>query len=164
MRRPHPHVPDRQPERAAPSSGFSLTEVLVTLSITALASAMIVATARPADPLRQEGERLSQTLAQLQSRARATGAPAGLVLDTDAYTSVRWSDGAWSALPSGHHELRGVAIIAPATTEPPLRADQTFRPQIIFDPLGHSALVPVTLGSGTRTLDVPLPGAKENAR
>ncbi|MEX1250651.1 MAG: prepilin-type N-terminal cleavage/methylation domain-containing protein, partial [Hyphomonas sp.] len=139
-----PRTPDRQPpERAAPSAGFSLTEVLVTLSIIAFVSAMIVATARPADPLRREGERLSQTLAQLHNRARATGAPAGLVLDADAYTSVRWSDGAWFTLPAGRHALRGVIIVSPAPAAQALGQDDqgALRPQIIFDPLGHSALV-----------------------
>ncbi len=152
-----PCAPDRQPpERAAPAAGFSLTEVLVTLSIIAFVSATIVATARPADPLRREGERLSQTLAQLHNRARATGAPAGLVLDAGAYTSVRWSAGTWSTLPAGRHSMRGVIIVSPAPAAQAFETDEPepLRPQIIFDPLGHSTLVPVELRAGTRTLEV----------
>ena len=135
-------------------AGLSLVEVLVTLSISAFAAVLIVATARPADPLRSDGEKLSRTLAQLEGRARISGKPTGLLLDETGYTGMVWAGGDWSALPRSRHALsRGVEIQSPLSPEP--LAPQT--PQLVFDPLGHSAIDPVILRAQNREWPVTLP-------
>lgn len=141
------------PRRPA-EAGLSLVEVLVTLSISAFAAVLIVATARPADPLRSDGEKLSRTLAQLEGRARISGKPTGLLLDQTGYTGMVWAGGNWSALPRSRHALsRGVEIRSPLSPEPL----ETQMPQLVFDPLGHSAIDPVILRAQNREWPVTLP-------
>jgi hypothetical protein len=135
-------------------AGLSLVEVLVTLSISAFAAVLIVATARPADPLRSDGEKLSRTLAQLEGRARISGQPTGLLLDETGYTGMVWAGGKWSALPRSRHALsRGVEIRSPLSPEPL----EIQMPQLVFDPLGHSAIGPVILRAQNREWPVTLP-------
>ena len=141
------------PRRPA-EAGLSLVEVLVTLSISAFAAVLIVATARPAAPLRRDGEKLSRTLAQLEGRARISGKPTGLLLDETGYTGMVWAGGNWSALPRSRHALsRGVEIRLPLSPEPL----ETQMPQLVFDPLGHSAIDPVILRAQNREWPVTLP-------
>lgn len=153
----------RTPYSAPDEAGFSLTEVLVTLSIVAFASAMIVGTSRPADPLKQEGERLAQTLAQLESRARISGEPMGLVLEPGAYTAAAWTGNKWITLPRTVRTLPvGIAIQSPAAAPHDISpdADNPLQPQIMFDPLGHSELAEIELRAGRRTLTVPQQGGR----
>ena len=136
-------------------AGLSLVEVLVTLSISAFAAVLIVATARPADPLRSDGEKLSRTLAQLEGRARISGKPTGLLLDETGYTGMVWAGGDWSALPRSSHALsRGVEVQSPLS---PLERGEIQTPQLVFDPLGHSAIDPVILRAQNREWPVTLP-------
>lgn len=132
----------------ARASGFSLVEVLVTLSITALASAMIVATARPADPLRTEGERLSHMVEQLEARARISGQPMGLRLAPDGYTSMGWKNGEWISLSRQPYALTGgVELRVPANMPQGsmAAADTATAPHVVLDPLGHSGIEPIVL-------------------
>ena len=148
----------RTPVGAPDQAGFSLTEVLVTLSIIAFTSAMIVGTSRPVDPLKQEAERLAQTLAQLESRARISGEPMGLVLEPGAYTAAAWTGNAWISLPRSARKLPAGIVVqspAPAPRDISPEAEDTLRPQIMFDPLGHSGPAEVELRAGTRMLTVP---------
>lgn len=152
-----PTTPDtanltRLPAGAVCEAGFSLVEVLVTLSITALASAMILATARPADALRSEAEQLSGVMQQLDARARLSGMPTGLMLEAAEYSGVVWQDGAWAPLPGSRHLLKtGVQVRAePSETVP----------QVVFDPLGHSLADPVSLWKDGRESVVPPPGTE----
>jgi prepilin-type N-terminal cleavage/methylation domain-containing protein len=148
----------RMPVGAPEEAGFSLTEVLVTLSIIAFTSAMILGTSRPADPLKQEGERLAQTLAQLESRARISGEPMGLVLEPGAYTAAAWTGNEWIPVPRSARKLpAGIVVQLPAPVPRDIspEAEDTLRPQIMFDPLGHSGPAEVELRAGTRTLTVP---------
>jgi hypothetical protein len=155
---PAPRTLSSQASLPAPrrpgEAGLSLVEVLVTLSISAFAAVLIVATARPADPLRSDGEKLSRTLAQLEGRARISGKPTGLLLDETGYTGMVWAGGNWSALPRSRHALsRGVEILSPLSPEPL----ETQMPQLVFDPLGHSAIDPVILRAQNREWPVTLP-------
>jgi hypothetical protein len=155
---PAPRTLSSQASLPAPrrpgEAGLSLVEVLVTLSISAFAAVLIVATARPADPLRSDGEKLSRTLAQLEGRARISGQPTGLLLDETGYTGMVWAGGNWSALPRSRHALsRGVEILSPLSPEPL----ETQMPQLVFDPLGHSAIDPVILRAQNREWPVTLP-------
>jgi type II secretion system protein H len=161
-----PHLPYTL-EKASPSdagrtgeSGLSLVEVLVTLAISALAAVMIVATARPADPLRTEGERLTRTLEQLNGRARISGKPTGLIVEANGYSGVAWTDGGWSALPRIHRSLiAGIEITSPPAKLKSSRDDniEPPTPQLVFDPLGHSQIEPVRLRAEGRELTVALP-------
>jgi prepilin-type N-terminal cleavage/methylation domain-containing protein len=154
----------RRTFRGAPDeAGFSLTEVLVTLSIIALTSAMILGTSRPADQLKQESEQLAQTLAQLESRARISGEPAGLVLEAGSYSAAVWTGGNWITLPRTARTLpSGISVQSPAPAPRELSADaeDTLQPQIVFDPLGHSARIEIELRAGSRVLTVPQPGGR----
>ncbi|WP_291196811.1 hypothetical protein [Hyphomonas sp.] len=153
--RPHSSQASLRARRRPGEAGLSLVEVLVTLSISAFAAVLIVATARPADPLRSDGEKLSRTLAQLEGRARISGKPTGLLLDEAGYTGMVWAGGDWSALPRSRHALsRGVEIQSPLS---PLERGESQTPQLVFDPLGHSAIDPVILRAQNREWPVTLP-------
>ena len=133
---------------------MSLVEVLVTLAITALASVLIVTTARPADALKSETEQLSQTLAQLESRARVSGRPTALMLDKTGYASAEWQGTEWTVAEKTRHTFgRGVAAKLPDMQA--TRKDKAaLAPFVIFDPLGHSTTAPVQLSDKTRQMNV----------
>ncbi len=163
LRLPAIFAPMKESERPANpparTAGFSLVEVLVTLSITALASALIVATARPADPLRTEGERLTHALEQMQSQARISGTPMGMVLEPKGYAIVAWRDGAWSTVGNQRHALAtGVSIrwaLQPRKAD--AAAGSQAVPDLIIDPLGHSTLEPIVLEASGREVSVTPP-------
>lgn len=163
MRRPPPRAAlvksatAKRPHRG--ELGLSLVEVLVTLSISALAAVVIITTARPADPLRSEGERLTRTLEQLNGRARISGKPTGLVVDTRSYRGVVWTDGNWTTLPRTERSLGSAVVIASPIADPaPARPGRLLAdaPQIVFDPLGHSTIAPVILRAKGQELAITL--------
>lgn len=147
-----------QRSAATSESGVTLVEMLVTLSIAALSAVLIMLTVRPADPLRSQGENLTRALEQLDARARITGKPVGLVLERTGYNAVIWDEAGWSYLPGTQHQLpdrvsfRIDDVARQKTDVHPL-------PSLVFDPLGHSTLSPVTLVSGNTELTVTPPGA-----
>ena len=101
-----------------------------------------------------------QTIAQLDARARVTGEPLGLVLESNGYYGAAWLNGDWSALPRTSRNLpKGIQIAAPATAprDNGLSDEDGLQPQLVFDPLGHTDEVEVLLRSGRRELAVPLP-------
>ena len=137
--------------------GFSLVEVLVTLAIMAFASALIIATARPFDPLRSEAERLSRTIEQLDARARISGKPTGLVIEPGRYAAMTWSGGTWSALRGHTHTLNAKVRIRSAKTVTithETKDEAPASPTLIFDPLGHTTSAPLVLISNMRELTV----------
>jgi hypothetical protein len=135
---------------------MSLVEVLVTLSIAALASVLIVATARPADPLKSESEQLSRALAQLEARARVSGRPAALILEETGYTGADWQGGAWLPVRSSRHTFaRGVTARLPNALAA-RKADAETTPALIFDPLAPSDHPPLRLRTKTGERDVPV--------
>ena len=151
--------------RNGSDAGFSLIEVLVTLAIMALASSFILATARPADLLRSEAERLSTVLDRMNTRARITGTPTGLHLESTSYAALTWQDGQWAPLPNGRHVLgEGMRFdgdeLAPATGQ--VAAQGAF-PQIVFDPLGHSVMPALAIRAGHREIAIAWP-AQETLR
>lgn len=160
---PREHIPPDSRFTSSEDSaqaGLSLVEVLVTLSISALAATLIMTTARPVDPLRAEGERLTQILEQLDGRARVSGTPTGLVADAGRYTGVVWTGREWTALPRQSHNLaRGVAFQFPAghSAGSPKRDETYLIPVLVFDPLGHSALQPLVLRTKDRKLTITPP-------
>lgn len=160
----HPSDSHREPSaatrRRGGEAGLSLVEVLVTLSISAFAAVLIVATARPADPLRSEGERLTRTLEQLDGRARISGKPTGLVVQANGYAGMVWSEGEWSPLPRSQRSLGPAAEIrSPLARDVSAREEKRAArvPQLVFDPLGHSKIEPIILRAKDRELAIALP-------
>lgn len=131
-------------------AGLSLVEVLVTLSITALASMLIVATARPSDPLKSEQAKLVQVLERLELRARVSGVPAGLAFERNSYAPALWREDGWQIAERERRTLPGKMI---------LRVDpkRSGEPQVQFDPLMPTALPVIYLGQGGRELAVAFP-------
>lgn len=136
----------------AHQAGLSLVEVLVTLAIAALASALILGTARPVDPLRTEVERLANVIDMLEQRAWISGRPTGLQIDESTYSSVIWVEGAWTNVAGQTHELKRGLRLRLATPDAAAQG-----PQIVFDPLDHSSTSEIVLSSGAREMTVPLP-------
>lgn len=134
----------------ARQAGLSLVEVLVTLSITGLASVLIVATAQPADALRSEHARLVQLLQQLDARSKVSGAPAGLFIEHNGYAPAAWRDNEWQVIERQRRVL-------PAKMRLGVETAYTGGPQILMDPLMPSALPLIRISEGNRELDVTLP-------
>lgn len=134
-------------------AGFSLVEVLVTLSIVALASAMIVATARPADALKSEHDKLASVLKMLDARAKVSGEPTGLIASASGYTPATWRAGEWQVLQREHRKL-------PDQFNLRIEPGATSGPQVQFDPLMPGTRVAIVLSDGRRDLTVAYPGAE----
>lgn len=138
---------------------MSLVEVLVTLSIAALASVLIVATARPADPLKSESEQLSRAVAQLEARARVSGRPTALMLDETGYTGADWQGNAWVRARSSRHTFaRGVTARLP-DVRAARKSDAGSTPALIFDPLSPADHTPLRLRDKTGERYIPVGGS-----
>ena len=134
-------------------AGFSLVEVLVTLSILALASAMIVTTARPADALKSEHNKLAGVLKRLDAKAKVSGEPTGLIASASGYTPAVWRAGEWQAAQREHRSLPDQFTLR-------IEPGATSGPQVQFDPLMPETTVSVVLSDGRRNLTVAYPGAE----
>lgn len=132
-------------------AGVSLVELLVTLSIVALVSVMIVATARPADPLKSEQDRLSGVLKQLDARAKVSGEPTGLFASPSGYIPATWRAGEWQTAQREQRKLpdQFTLRIEPSSAD---------GPQVQFDPLMPAPAVAIILSDGRRDLSVTFPG------
>jgi prepilin-type N-terminal cleavage/methylation domain-containing protein len=131
-------------------TGFSLVEVLVTLSVTALASVLIVLSARPSDPLRQEQDRLFRIIGQLEAQARVSGIPSGLLIERNSYVPARWTDGNWQVSERDRQIMPGKIVLhVNAVTEG--------GPQVVFDPLMPHPQPVIALRDGQRELRVTTP-------
>ncbi len=153
----------REATTSAPTAaGFSLVEVLVTLSISAVAASLIMLTARPSDPMRKESESLARTLSLLEGRARISGSPTGLVIEPNRYTIVIWTGEKWSALSRPPQSLSdGIMFELPAGGASSSKQELT--PQLVFDPLGHSSDISLTLRSKDRVMSVSNPASVAEA-
>lgn len=130
-----------------PQAGLSLVEVLVTLSVTALASALIVTTARPADPLKQEAQRLERTLEQLEARAQLSGVPTALLVRGNAYAPAVWAGDEWLPADRERRQL-GESLRLYSSRE---AADGAV---IVFDPLFPAPGPSLVLRSRDREIPV----------
>lgn len=133
---PLPHAGER---------GLSLVEVMVTLAITALAASLIVATARPVDSLKSEHDRLAQVIERLDLRARVSGEPTGLVIETTGYAPATWKAGQWQI---SAREQR--TLPEPYTLR--ISAASGDGPQIVFDPLMPGPTPEIVLSNGSRQM------------
>ncbi|MFN3608362.1 MAG: GspH/FimT family pseudopilin [Hyphomonas sp.] len=141
-------------------AGFSLVEIMVTLSIIGVATSLILITL-PARPIfKQEASRLQQTLEQTALRATVTGQPMGLIVETQSYAPAIWQNGSWRLL-AGYRlpsdislKVDGKLPTLPEEGEPPV-------PAIIFDPLGHTdPIVLELIRNGSVTRLTPLPDGR----
>lgn len=130
-------------------TGMSLVEVLVALSIVAIATTVITLTLAAPNPLTRESGHLRSVLEQTAARALVTGRPTALLVDGNSYTPAIWQGGEWRAETRAARILpAGTAIVAATDAHSPRRSRDETRPVIIFDPLGHSAEASVDLVRG----------------
>lgn len=141
------------PQRRA-ETGMSLVEVLVALSILALATTVITLTLASPNPLTRESDHLRSVLEQTAGRALVTGRPAALLVDGRSYSPAIWQDGEWRSLGTAGRTLpSGMALVASDNAGTRRRGRDDPTPMIIFDPLGHSPEASIDLvrgGSVTR--------------
>ncbi|MFN7177968.1 prepilin-type N-terminal cleavage/methylation domain-containing protein [Hyphomonas sp.] len=133
---PQPHAGER---------GLSLVEVMVTLAITALAASLIVETARPVDNLKSEHDRLAQVIERLDLRARVSGEPTGIMIETTGYAPATWKGGQWQISVREQRTLpeRYRLRVSPASGD---------GPQIVFDPLMPAPMPEIFLSDGSRQM------------
>lgn len=137
----------KQPLRAPagdPQAGLSLVEIMVTLSIIAVATTLILLTIPTRHVFKQESDRLREAMEQAANRAMVTGQPVGLVVEGRSYSPAIWQNGAWRLLDSYHLPTN---IFLRVDGKPPatLQKDEDPAPAVIFDPLGHTAPVAIEL-------------------
>lgn len=152
--------PAGQPPPNRAEDGLSLVEVMVTLSIIAITTSLIMLTT-PSRPLHlRESERLRDILEQSAQRALITGQPTGMVVDGNTYSMAVWQDSEWTMLarrqlsPDMEILIDGKPI---QHTDP----DVPIAPAVVFDPLGHTAPVAIVLARNSlHTSLILLPDGK----
>lgn len=125
-----------------PQAGLSLVEIMVTLSIIAVATTLILLTIPTRHVFKQESDRLRETLEQSANRAMVTGQPVGLVIESQSYTPAIWQNGAWRLMES-HPLPKDIGIRIDGKTPAAPEKGEAPAPAVIFDPLGHT--LPVAL-------------------
>ena len=123
---------------------MSLVEIMITLSIIAVATTMILLTIPTRYVFKQESDRLREALEQAATRAMVSGQPVGLVVEGQSYSPALWQNGSWRLLES-HRLPKDISIRIDG--EPPAlrQEDEAPLPAIIFDPLGHTVPVSIEL-------------------
>lgn len=127
-------------------AGLSLVEVLVALSIVALATTIITLTLSGPPPHARESERLQATLEQIASNSLVTGRPAAILVDGRTYAAAIWQDGAWRTVPGASRTLPAGIVLTAASGDQPGQLEN--QPIFVFDPLGHSSLAELDLVRG----------------
>lgn len=136
-----------QPLRAPagdPQAGLSLVEIMVTLSIIAVATTLILLTIPTRHVFKQESDQLREALEQAANRASITGQPVGLIVDGGGYSPAIWQNGAWRVLES-HQLPKDISIRIDGKPPAVLEKGEDPAPAVIFDPLGHTLPVPLEL-------------------
>lgn len=125
-------------------AGLSLVEVMITLSIIAIATSLILLTVPIRPQFKQETRLLQEVLEQTASRSTVSGQPMGLVIEGNTYSPAVWQDGNWRVIKS--HKLPG-SIKLQVDGKPVVRReeDEPIQPAVIVDPLGHTQPVSIEL-------------------
>ena len=134
-----------QPLRAPagdPQAGLSLVEIMVTLSIIAVATTLILLTIPTRHVFKQESDRLRETLQQAANRAMVTGQPVGLVVEGHSYSPAIWQNGTWRLM-ENHPLPKDIGIRIDGKPPAVREKGEDPAPAVIFDPLGHT--LPVAL-------------------
>lgn len=117
---------------------------MVTLSIIAVTTTLILLTIPTRHVFKQESDRLRETLEQAANRAMVTGQPVGLVVEGKSYAPAVWQNGAWRLMES-HPIPKDIAIRINGKPPAVLEKGEAPAPAVIFDPLGHTLPVPLEL-------------------
>lgn len=135
-------------------SGITLFEILIVLTIIALAAgAAIVAVPPSTRPLDVEVAKLKVTLNTLADRAVYTGQPHALDMDSNGYRARILDNGAWINLPVIDRRLpRGLRMQAVSG----LRVGEGNTWQVTFDPIGVAPTGIVRIRSFTGTVELPV--------
>lgn len=129
---------------AHPEAGLSLVEVMVTLSIVAIATSLIVLTLPRAQPQKQAVGLLREALERTAERAMITGQPSGMVFEQGRYSPAIWQDETWRLI-GGQNLPAGMTILIDGETLRAAEASEAPVPAVIFDPLGHTQPVAIDL-------------------
>lgn len=127
-----------------PQAGLSLVEIMVTLSIIAVATTLIMLTIPTRHVFKQESDQLRHALEQAANRASITGQPVGLIVDGGSYSPAIWQNGAWRVLES-HKLPKDISIRIDGRPPALLEKGEEPAPAVIFDPLGHTLPVAIEL-------------------
>lgn len=128
----------------ASQAGISLVEMMVTLSIIALATSLILLTVPLRPQFKQEAGLLQEVLEQTASRAMVSGQPMGVIIEGNSYSAAIWQDGTWRLLKT--HLLPGdIRLQIDGKPPGPIEAGAPVIPAVIFDPLGHTRPVAIEL-------------------
>ena len=128
----------------ASQDGISLVEMMVTLSIIALATSLVLLTLPIRPQYKQEAGRLHDALEQMASRANVSGLPMGLVIEDGTYSLAIWQDGNWRVVRS--QQLPGdIRVQIDGKPSIPAEDGRPVVPAVIFDPLGHTQPVSIEL-------------------
>lgn len=125
-------------------AGLSLVEVMVTLSVIAVATSLILLTVPNRSTHLRESDLLRDVLERNAERALVTGQPMGLVVDHNSYTTAIWQNNEWSIV-RGRRLPADMDILIdgkPAETADP---EDPVVPDVVFDPLGHTEPVDIVL-------------------
>lgn len=143
-----------------PQAGLSLVEIMVTLSIIAVATTLILLTIPTRHVFKQESDRLRETLEQAANRAMVTGQPVGLVVEGQHYAPAIWQNGAWRLMES-HQLPNDISLRIDGKTPAVPEEGEDPAPAVIFDPLGHTLPVALELSrSGVLTSLTLLPDGR----
>lgn len=117
------------------TSGFSLTEILVTVFIMALASSAILATT-PQKPttITDEVSRFTATLKTMSDVAITTGNPVGVRLADTGYFLVKRHETGWMPTSEALGEATSINLIS--NQQNPFETSDDNTPHIIADPTG----------------------------
>ncbi|MGE6697911.1 GspH/FimT family pseudopilin [Hyphomonas sp. NPDC076900] len=127
-----------------PQAGLSLVEIMVTLSIIAVATTLILLTIPTRHVFKQESDQLREALEQAANRALITGQPVGLIVEDASYSPAIWQNGAWRLLES-HQLPKDISIRIDGKPPEVLEKGEEPAPAVIFDPLGHTLPVAIEL-------------------
>ena len=128
----------------APQAGLSLVEIMVTLSIVAIATTLILLTIPTRHVFKQESDRLREALEQAANHALITGQPVGLIVEPHSYSPALWQNGSWRPLEK-YQLPKDISIRIEGEPPAPREEDEDPIPAVIFDPLGHTPPVSVEL-------------------
>lgn len=117
---------------------------MVTLSIIAVATTLILLTIPTRHVFKQESDQLREALEQAANRASITGQPVGLIVDGGGYSPAIWQNGAWRVLES-HRLPKDISIRIDGRPPALLEKGEEPAPAVIFDPLGHTLPVAIEL-------------------
>lgn len=143
-------------------AGFSLVEMVVALTIIALASVMIVASLpkQAGANVDSAAEAVGQAMLRLADQAVATGRPVGVHVEADGLYPVVWQSGKWSDASGPAMRLEGGIQLGYRKSAPVPEGWPEFR----IDPTGVYSRGEISVRSRTQEVTVRIgPGGPAGA-